>query len=972
MAMLTLEDALYVPTFTSHILSVGCFLSSPNNGITLSSTIATLSVGMSSVPLQRSGNLVWLLTGSSSSHSAPVLPVAPTSSTAAPSPPPVSLSLLHDRLGHAGVDECVRVAKEQGLKLSGGMDLQCEDCDVAKLRKLPITAQATRDAVQPGAIIHCDLKGPLDVSYNGSRWAAVFVDQATRATVTISMATKDKLPDALRDAIVQFATLVPNYSIRVKGIVHSDSEAVFLSHAMKAVLADNGLSLRASPPHTPQRNGIAERAIQSLFDKVRVLLMQAKLPRSLWPVALQHATYLHNYAHHVSSLGNRSPVCILTGTQPSLAMLRRFGAAVYVRVDDVVRQDLDPKGKLGVYVGHNTVSNSHRVMMQKGSKLSFISSIHVSFHENTLGYAAPPTSSSPSVPATAARVKKTITPVAPPQPVPPAAPTKDPLLDFEDDDGASVHVAAAYSPSPLPTTYQQAVSGADAVHWQAAIAAEINSLNNNGTFLVTKTADVGEGCKTLSSRWVFNIKSSNEGYKYKARLVARGDRQRPGVDFNEVYAPVMNASTLRAMLAIAAVKDYELDNMDAVTAFLNAPVDTELYLSPPEGFAVAPGHVLRLQKSLYGLRQSPRAWNATLHAWMISYGLRQSEIDSCLYYIPNRLWIAFWVDDFLVMAVDAVVKNAFKDAISARFDMKDLGAAKTFLGMEVVRDRGARKLTVTAINYTNDILLRYGMSDSRPVATPLPTRTILSTATEDAALLHPSIPYRGIVGSLLYLAMWVRPDISFAVSQLARFQSCPSEEHYVAAKHLLRYVKGTVQQGITYSATPRSSSPLGISKMQDRTQVLHGYVDASWGEDMDTRRSQTGFAFMFGNAAISWGSRLQTTVATSSTDAEYLALSDAVKEGLYLRNLFVDLLSKPAASVPILEDNQSTIRQVLNLQSSKRSKHIDIRHHFIKQCALGKEIVMEYVPTGEQIADCLTKCLDRVKVSLFRQMILGV
>ena len=145
--------------------------------------------------------------------------------------------------------------------------------------------------------------------------------------------------------------------------------------------------------------------------------------------------------------------------------------------------------------------------------------------------------------------------------------------------------------------------------------------------------------------------------------------------------------------------------MDAVTAFLNAPVDTELYLSPPEGFAVAPGHVLRLQKSLYGLRQSPRAWNATLHAWMISYGLRQSEIDSCLYYIPNQLWIAFWVDDFLVMAVDAVVKNAFKDAISARFDMKDLGAAKTFLGMEIVRDRGARKLTVTAINYCGSHLL---------------------------------------------------------------------------------------------------------------------------------------------------------------------------------------------------------------------------------------------------------------------------
>jgi hypothetical protein len=196
------------------------------------------------------------------------------------------------------------------------------------------------------------------------------------------------------------------------------------------------------------------------------------------------------------------------------------------------------------------------------------------------------------------------------------------------------------------------------------------------------------------------------------------------------------------------------------------------------------------------------------------------------------------------------------------------------------------------------------------------------------------------------------------VSQIARFQDAPSTSHWHLGKHILRYLKGTRDLVVTYS---------GNSAHQN----LRGFVDASWGEDPSTRRSQSGYAFLLADAAISWRTKLQSTVALSSTEAEYLALSDAIKEALFLRNILTDLWPACLASVTLFEDNQGTIKQALNLQSSARTKHIDVRHHFCKQHVACGDVSLSYVPTAEQPADCLTKGLDKVKVSLFRQILLG-
>ena len=442
--------------------------------------------------------------------------------------------------------------------------------------------------------------------------------------------------------------------------------------------------------------------------------------------------------------------------------------------------------------------------------------------------------------------------------------------------------------------------------------------------------------------------------------MARGDHQRAGVDYNEIFAPVVNGTTVRTLLAVAAVQDWEVDHMDAVTAFLNAPMtDEELYVRVPEGFSFQSGSVLRLRKVIYGLKQAPRCWNQLLHNWLLAYGLQQSQHDACLYFIPGKLYVAFWVDDFLVLAPDVGDKDKFKSAISAQFKMKDLGAVARFLGMDVVRDRVRRTITLTSTMHIDEMLTVFGMQDCKPAATPLPHKVVLGPRGPDEEALPPQTPYRSLVGSLLYVAMWTRPDIAFAVSQVARFQSDPSVYHWTLAKHILRYLRGTRERGLIYSPGDGDAG------------VVRGYVDASWGEDSSTRKSQTGYVFTLGNAAISWKSKLQTTVALSSTEAEYLALSAAVKEALFLRNLAGDVLPSGAETITLFEDNQSTIKQALNLSGSERTKHIDIRHHFLKQHVAKGDVRLQYLPTAQQPADALTKSVDKIKVSLFSQLMLG-
>jgi len=314
------------------------------------------------------------------------------------------------------------------------------------------------------------------------------------------------------------------------------------------------------------------------------------------------------------------------------------------------------------------------------------------------------------------------------------------------------------------------------------------------------------------------------------------------------------------------------------------------------------------------------------------------------------LIVVIWVDDLIIADSSEAVVRQFKEAISSRFNMKDLGALSWILGMEVTRDRFKRTVQVTQKAYIDVLLKRFGMTECKAVGTPV--EGYLRRVPDG----EPNKDYMCLVGSLLYAAMVTRPDISFAVQALGRHLQSSTEEHMNAGKRVLRYLQGTKDLGITYS---------------NGDTVLVGYADSDWAGDQDTRRSVTGYVFVLCGAAISWGSKLQPTVALSSSEAEYMAACYAVQEAVHLRLLLKSLGYEQQGHTVIFEDNQGCIYMSQNPVMHKRAKHIDIRYHFVRERVAQGVVKLEYIKTEDQLADLLTKPLLKARVLKIRGSVLG-
>jgi hypothetical protein len=519
-------------------------------------------------------------------------------------------------------------------------------------------------------------------------------------------------------------------------------------------------------------------------------------------------------------------------------------------------------------------------------------------------------------------------------------------------------------PVSEPISVRQALNCADGIHWQKAMAEEIGAIEENNTWEVT---DLPLGKKPLKPKWVFKIKRNADGtpIRYKGRIVVKGFLQKEGEDYTETFAPVAKFTSIRTLLALAAALNLELDHMDVVTAFLNGNLKEELFLEPPEGVKVPPGKILRLKKSLYGLKQSAREWYIVLDEHLQKLGFNRLEVEHCLYVRTdqnkNIVIIAVYVDDLLLAANDRTLMDTIKLSLSTRFKMKDLGPVHHLLGVNVERDRSLGLLRISQKQYLKDVLQRFGMEDCRPVKCPLDLKTTLSLADcpPDSNPLNPSLyPYRAVIGSLMYAMVGTRPDLAFAVSFLSRFSKNPGMKHWLALKRVLRYVKQTLDVAIEYGNKPLTFDA-----------NLIGYVDADHAADLDFRRSVTGYIFLLAGGPISWRSARQEMVAISTTEAEYVAAATAVQELRWLRSLLSPLSVDISLPTPLYGDNQSAIAISRNPEHHGRTKHIDVRNHVVRQQVGIGTVKYEYISTSEQIADLLTKGLGPQKLSyLCKQM----
>lgn len=485
---------------------------------------------------------------------------------------------------------------------------------------------------------------------------------------------------------------------------------------------------------------------------------------------------------------------------------------------------------------------------------------------------------------------------------------------------------------------------------------EYDALLENDTWeLIKRPKDK----KILTNKWVFKVKMNKDGSmdKYKARLVARGFEQEAGIDYEEVFAPVARYETIRTLFAIAVEKQMQVHQMDVVTAYIQGDLQEKTYMEQPEMF-VKKGEedkVCRLRKPLYGLKQAGRAWYRKLNNYLSNLGLKNTEIDPCVYVNTknNKLIIlVIYVDDLLIAAEDIDTINDIKRSLSAKFKMRDLGHASHILGISVEREGPIGKIKLTQKKYVTDLLEKFGMSNSKSVSTPLnPNEKLtkdMGPKSENEREEMKRKPYRELVGGLIYLANGTRPDLTFATSALSRFCVDPGIAHWRAAKRVLSYLKGTLEYGITYEKTDKG---------------MEAFVDADWASDTDDRKSYSGNVIMIANGPISWEAKKQKSVALSTMEAEYMAMSEVVKEIIYLRRLLnhMKMSSMVKSATTVFCDNQSAIKLTKNSVYHGRSKHIDIRYHFVREACENGTVKIDYLQTDSMTADIFTKSLPKIK-----------
>jgi transposase InsO family protein len=902
------------------------------------------------------------------------------------------LALWHRRLGHLNIKS---VKTLRGMV--SGMDLHqlkvdastftCEGCIEGKQQRLPFAGEGATRATKVLEIVHSDVCGPMKTtSMGGCKYFVTFIDDFSRKIWLYPIKAKSECFEKFKE----FKTLVENQSeLKIK-VFRSDNGGEYMSKKFDELLKNEGIARQTSAPYTPQQNGVAERANRTIVEMARSMLHAQNLKLDLWAEAVVNAVYTRNRCP-TSAVEGMTPEQAWSGRQPCVAHMRIFGCIAYAKVPDERRTKLEAKALKCVFLGYCEGTKAYRLMSVDTRKI--IRSRDVTFCEESTMEA--PLEVGPSGSSGDVLVD---------------TPSKSPsVVDVGDDDGddeagdtevveapssskakngakgtqeeqvssserrypersrkppgewwknhifpqvEDEHANVALSDGPL--TIREAMQGEDAVKWERAMQEEYDSLIANGTWQLTP---IPKDRNPIGCKWVFRTKRDVSGIvvRHKARLVAKGFAQVHGVDFHETFAPVAKFTTIRCILAIGAALDLEMHQMDVKTAFLNGDLEEDIYMVQPEGF-VQQGNehlVCKLQKSLYGLKQSPRAWYQKIDTFLLAHGFTRSIADHSLYFMQEGqhvVIVIIYVDDLIILASLMSLMNALKGMLEREYEMSDLGELHFCLGVEFVRDRATRTITMSQGKYVMDVLKRFGMEDCKPVATPLDANSKLVKLSEEEYAMEAKsmaeVPYKQAVGSLMYAMIATRPDLAYPISVVSQHMARPGSMHWMTVKRIMRYLRGTSDVKLCLGG---------------KDIVLSGYCDADYAGDTSDRRSTTGYMFKVGSGAVSWNSKRQQTTATSTVEAEYMATSHATKEAIWLRQLMVDVGCTQGEATTIMCDNQGCISLAKNPTHHSRTKHIDVQYHFIREKLELGVIHLEYCPTEHMVADVLTKglCRDR-------------
>ena len=904
----------------------------------------------------------------------------------------------HSRLGHPGNEPL----RKLGYSVPADPSATCEACVLGKSTRRPLNRPSPSDqakvASRVGERIHVDLCGPVQEHGVVYQYVLVLVDDYSRWTEVHFLQSKGEAAGRVKEYIVKNKRQENWVTKRLR----SDNGGEFVNSDLEEFILAEGIIHERTTPYTPQHNGVVERTNRSLFAKARCLLSGCNLTSQFWTYAVQAACYLLNRLPR-ESLSWTSPYLRRFKKTPFLDHIRIFGCLCYAAI--LPRKDkLSNRTSQGILLGYNPngpgyqiwLLNDEKVIVSRDvtfdeTKFPSVGQEKIDDHQNDFAaYPQRETSSDHAMPTSFFE-------------------DQQPDIIFEDDDSyagenhhneenaesdgedtnqssrsdemldedaevmpdredvslrrstrqrflpkgiwsrgwttddASANAATTSPTECIPASYAQAVEDVNAEHWRQAMDEEISAIAKNQTWTLVEPPP---GKSIVGSRWVFAKKSDPE--RYKARLVAQGFSQRPGQDYGETYAPVVTLSSIRLVLALGLKHRMTIHQMDVKTAFLYGKLDEDIYMKPPQGvLRSGDRRVCKLHKSLYGLKQSPRVWNTEINDFLLSIGLSRTSSDLGLYVergYGRLTLICLYVDDLIIASTDQSRLDEIKQLLSDRYEMKDLGVVKTILGLQV--QWRETKAVLHQEKFTRSILEDFGMANANSCKSPMEPGLQLPSLDEDYAEVE-SGRYRSLVGKLLYLANGTRPDISYSVGYLARFSSKPGRQHWAAAKRLLRYLNLRPGTGIILEPT------------DGETQVKC-YSDADWAGDKVDRKSTSGCVVYVDGVPVQWSSRKQNVVALSTMEAEYIALAYACQETTWVTKVIQDLTGELLIPT-IAVDNQPALDFARNGNIHARSKHIDIRYHFIKDLIIGKLIRLKHVSSKDMIGDIFTKALCGVR-----------
>lgn len=861
----------------------------------------------------------------------------------------------------------------------------CEVCLKAKLTRLPFPHKATNHSKAVLELVHTDVCGPMQTASNtGKRYVLTLIDDFSKFTVISLLSHKSEVEARIKDYI----GLVNNKFGRKPKIFRSDRGGEYLGNEFKAYLRKEGIEQQLTTARTPQQNGTAERKNRTLIEMARCMLTDAQLPNMFWAEAVNAANYIQNRVLTRST--NRTPYELWYERRADTRHMNIFGSKCFVHVSGEERRKLDNTATEMILVGYDEQSKAYRCydMVNRKVKISrdvrFVGKAvqqETAVEIDTCGKNSNKGeiddnmgNNSLNENADESDIFDDCT-----------SSLDNTLVQADDSDEQSIdtkegdHKDDAKGPRrsrrpnkgipPVrfndyvcsivePKTLAQALSSDQKQKWVEAMDEEIKSLAKNGTW---NLCELPSGRTAIGSKWVYKAKTDAAGEicRYKARLVAQGFSQKYGIDYDQVFAPVVRQTTFRILLSIASVEGLCVKHLDAKTAFLNGKLKELIYMRQPPGYEDGdkPNLVCQLKKSLYGLKQAARSWNEEINDILIGIGFHQSNADACLYSKHESdgwVYLLIYVDDMIIAAKSNVSIDRIRMAMQKKVDIQDLGNIKHYLGMGITKDSGGIYHLCQA-TYINQVMREFGLQDAKVSSVPISVGYGKDLSDADSGLLLSNSKYQQLLGCLLYISVNTRPDIAAAVAILAQRTCRPRQEDWNELKRVLRYLKGTVKMKLALAGN-------------NKTSMLFGYADANWAEDKSDRKSNSGFVFIYNGGIISWMCRKQTCVALSSTEAEFVALSEACQEAIWIRKVLLDLNQAVKSPTLIYEDNQSCLKLISGEKLSNRTKHIDTKKHFVRSHVDNGNIECKYCQTEEMVADLLTKPLSGPRVEKLRKM----